>query len=394
MLKRLILALISVLVVVCGAIAVPWYYAYKPQAVEPADLNCSANTAKWPADKPLRVMTFNVQYMASKNYVFFYDYQEGPDKRPSKEHVLETLDKVADLIIEENPDVVLLQEMTDETDSRTYYMDQTEELLSRLPKRKYPCQAQASYWKAPYVPHSKIMGSVGMKLVTLSKYKMEYATRYQLPLMEKDPVSQAFYFKRAVLETPILANDDTKVVLLNTHFDAWAEGTGLIDKQLQKTESIIQNLEDQELEWIIGGDFNALPPDGGKQLEAIRYSGIGDYDDESPLTHWYAKYGAIPSIEELQQDDPSRWYTYFPNDTRAEGPDRTIDYFFYSRQLLVADQYVRQDEALTISDHMPVVAVFERPQPEDQEGEVEGDEETEDTDSIESNLDEINEEAL
>lgn len=388
MLQRLIFILIAIILVVCGAIAVPWFYSYQPQPVEPAELSCQSSAPKWQVDKPLRVMTFNVQYMASKNYIFYYDYQEGPDTRPSKEHVLETLDKVADLIAEENPDVVLLQEMTDETDSRTYYMDQTAELLDRLPKRKYPCQAQATYWKSLYIPHPKIMGSVGMKLVTLSKYKMEYATRYQLPLMEKNPISRAFYFKRAVLETPILASDDSKIVLLNTHFDAWAEGSGLIEKQLAKTQSIIDNIENQGFEWIIGGDFNALPPDGGKQIAAIRDSGIGEYDDVSPLTQWYATYGAIPTLEELQQDDPSHWYTYFPNDTRATGPDRTIDYFFYDKELSVVEQHVRQDDALTISDHMPLVAVFERPKPEtDEEADTEGDE------NIDSDVDEMSEAA-
>ena len=44
----------------------------------------------------LKVMTWNVQYLAGKRYVFWYDLPggDGPDTRPSSEDLATTLDVI------------------------------------------------------------------------------------------------------------------------------------------------------------------------------------------------------------------------------------------------------------------------------------------------------------
>ena len=107
--------------------------------MEPASIHCSPGAPGWTADSPLKVMSYNVQYMASKNYVFFYDIDltdqervQAAEKanrtivgRPSKEDVLWTLDQAANVIKKEDPDVVLLQEINGGDDSRTHSIDHT-----------------------------------------------------------------------------------------------------------------------------------------------------------------------------------------------------------------------------------------------------------------------------
>lgn len=309
----------------------------------------------WSGAKELTVLSFNVQYMAGKSYVFYYDQGKGRDKRPSVDQVLWSLDRVAAVIKEVDPDVVMLQELNDADDGRTHFIDQLSELQRRLGNSAYPCDSSAYYWKAGLVPHPMIMGPVSMKLVTLSRYALEGGRRYQLPRMENDPVTRHFYFQRAIHEVRLKsATGAQELALLNTHFDAWGHGSDLMDRQVAAALSITERLDAQAVPWILAGDFNLLPPDGGLQWQRLRQY----YDSVSALQPLYQRYSGVPSIESLTGPEAASWFTHFPNDPQVSGPDRTIDYLFYSPQLSLIQAYVRQRDTLNISDHLPLVGVF------------------------------------
>jgi endonuclease/exonuclease/phosphatase family metal-dependent hydrolase len=365
-----LLAFVALLPIV--VIAVLWVRAYSPDDIEAAHVQCSANAPEWDSDASLKVMSYNVQYMASKNYVFFYDVDLDDPERvaaveragktiasyPSKEDVFWTLDKVAQLIIDEDPDVVLLQEINGADDSRTYYTDHTAELLKRLPPNSYPCLTEAPYWKAEFIFHPDVLGPVNMKLLTLSKYRIETSVRHQLPRKANNFLVAPFDFQRALLETHIATSRDETVALINTHYEAWGAGTGIMEQQVAKTEALLATLDATGNPWVIGGDLNLLPPDDNRQRQRIQAARLGSYDAISQITPLYDKYRGIPSLEHLTSGDPRAWYTHFPNDPTATGPDRTIDYQFYSKQWLLEDAFVMQGEALEVSDHLPVVGVY------------------------------------
>lgn len=316
-------------------------------------VQCESSVPLWSGSRPLKVMSFNVQFMAGKEYVFYYDQGQGNDRRPTKKSVYQTLDKVAERIRAINPDLVLLQEVNGSDDSRTHYIDQLVELQQRLGELAYPCQTSAYYWKAGFVPHPKIMGSVAMKLVTLSRYAITTARRHQLPLMENDPITQHFYFQRAVLEVRLKSAQGGDIAVMNTHFDAWGEGSGLMQRQVDMVMAIIENLESKNTPWILAGDFNMLPPDGNRQWQRLQ----NQYDENSPLQSIYDRYGAVPLLNDLQKSDAYKWYTHFPNDPQVAGPDRTIDYLFYDPvKWRLISAFVDQQHSLDISDHLPVVA--------------------------------------
>lgn len=67
----------------------------------------------------------------------------------------------------------------------------------------------------------------------------------------------------------------------------------------------------------------------------------------------------IMMVEDTLGNEKEKWFTHMPN--RAAKLDRTIDYFLYSENLVLLDKYVRQHDTLRISDHLPVVAVFQLP---------------------------------
>ena len=156
---------------------------YHPADVMSEEVFNAKDAPVMKAGQKVKILTWNVQYMGSKNYVFFYDTYngDGPDIRPSSKDIAWTINEVVRVIKEENPDVVFLQEVDDNA-KRTDYENQVARLMSLLPK-EYSSYTAAWYWKAAFVPHPKIMGRVGMKNVIISKYKIREAIRYQLPLM-------------------------------------------------------------------------------------------------------------------------------------------------------------------------------------------------------------------
>ncbi len=317
-------------------------------------------------------MSYNVQYMASKNYVFFYDIDlNDPERvdaiaranktiagRPSRDHVFWTLDKVADVIKKENPDVILLQEISGKDDSRTHYTDHAAELMGRLPHDAYPCQSETPYWKAEFIFHPEVLGPVNMKLLTLSKYRITKSVRHQLPRKPRNFLLSPFHFQRALLESHLVTDDDQTVAVINTHYDAWGAGTSIMSKQVAKTEELLQSLDERRIPWVLGGDLNLLPPDNNRQRQMILVAGTGDFDEDPQIKPLYDNYRGIPSIEHLTSSDADTWYTHYPNDPTVSGPDRTIDYLFYSDQWSLNDAYVLQEGTLSISDHLPVVGVY------------------------------------
>ncbi len=368
-LKKLLAALILVPAAVVGVL---WFRSWLPGDVEPASSFCAQGAPSWDVRAPLKVLSYNVQYMASKNYVFFYDVDVDDPERlaavrragktvasyPSKEHVLWSLDEVARLIEKEDPDVVLLQEVNGAEDSRTHYTDHAAELLARLPPGLYPCRSETPYWKAEFIFHPDVLGPVDMQLLTLSKYRIEESLRHQLPRKANNVLVRPFDFQRALLESRIATTTGASVAVINTHFEAWGAGTGIMEKQVARTEKLLESLDDSGIPWVLGGDLNLLPPDDNRQLRRIHAARIGHYDEIPQIRPLYDKYRGIPSLQHLSSSDPSAWYTHFPNDPTATGPDRTIDYQFYSEQWSLRNSYVMQGDALNISDHLPVVAVY------------------------------------
>jgi endonuclease/exonuclease/phosphatase family metal-dependent hydrolase len=331
-----------------------WVLNFHPPQVKDIPVTGADNAPTLQIGQSIKIMTYNVQYMAGKNNIFFYDLPErdGPDERPSQEEITQTLHRVARIIRDENPDIVLLQEM-DNGAKRTDYENQLERLLPLLPKG-YVCHASTFYWKSKFIPHPRIMGATGMQLVTLSKYKISEATRHQLPLVPANLIVQQYNFKRALLETrfPVRGGDD--LIAINVHLEPFTEGTDVALKQIMELDSLLEERSHAGFPWISGGDYNLLPPG---HYEFFQGDEKSYYRPRSEIQTLYQKYPAIPSLQAIQSDSAKQWYTHYPNNPSAKGPNKTIDYIFYSGLSLV-EARVRRHDTLDISDHLPVIAVF------------------------------------
>jgi len=339
-------------------LSIVWLSTFHPADVQAEAIYCPANAPKLQAGQSIKLYNQNVQFMAGKNYVFFYDLpnNSGPDERPTASDIQLNLQGLASLIRQQDPDIILLQEVDDGA-KRTDYADQLSLLLGFLPS-DYVCHASSIYWQADYVPHPRIMGAVGMKLSIISKYKINNATRHQLALLPQDPISQLFNFKRAMLDVRLAVNDATELAVLTTHLSAFAKGSDTLQKQVQQIDRHLQSLEQAKTPWIIGGDFNLLPPNS---YFLLAESQRAPHEKESAIKTLYANYPAIPSYSQSQSIQRENWFSYVPNDPQVNAADRTIDYYFYSPTLTLQHAFVEQKQSSSLSDHLPLIAKFALP---------------------------------
>ncbi|TGK05006.1 endonuclease/exonuclease/phosphatase family protein [Leptospira semungkisensis] len=354
LLKRILIVLLSILVLL---LLIVYFTTFHPSELQEASVNCESNAPILDGGKQIKLLSWNVQYFAGKNRVFWYDVpdESGPDTAPSREEVENTLKKVANVILEQNPDFVLFQEVDDGA-KKTYSEDQSERILPLL-SDLYPCRTEAFYWKAGFVPHPKILGSVGMKLTIFSKYKIVSALRHQLPTPPADPITQQLQLKRAVLQADIATHDGKTVTLLNTHLDAFSMGTDTMHRQVRFIENLLETLDAKKMPWILAGDFNLLPP--GFSRGQLHPNGAFFYSDEEEISPIFQKWNSTVSLEELNGPNKEKFFTHVPNDPQIAKPDRTIDYIFYSKGLAKKEYKVLQEgEAADASDHLPLEATF------------------------------------
>src|SRR3990167_32123 len=324
--RLLPIALFSLLSLFCILAALVYALTWRPAQQEIAAVECRSQAPLLQPGQALKLMTWNIQYLAGKNHVFWYDLEggSGPDLRPSSADLAFTLDEVVRVVRDEQADIVLLQELHDGARASDY-QDQLGLLQARL-RDLYPCSTQAFYWKAGFVPHPKILGSVGMKLATLSR-----------PLL--------------VSSLPLRGGGE--LAAINTHLDAFAQGDDTMQQQVTMTGRLLDQLQGRSTPWVLGGDFNLLPPGQYRHLPAEQR---GWYAARSELQQLAARYPMIPNTAQASGPGQAAWYTHAPNSTGAPRADRTLDYLFHSPQLTLLDAQVRQHDTLKISDHLPLLA--------------------------------------
>ncbi|HEF4761128.1 TPA: endonuclease/exonuclease/phosphatase family protein [Pseudomonas putida] len=342
------------LLTVIGLIGTMIYsLTWRPAAREILPVSCSTKAPALATGQALKVMTWNVQYLAGKRYVFWNDQASGSDDAPTLEDMAFSLDEVARVIRDEQPDVVLLQELDDGAKASDY-QNQLKLLQERVADL-YPCSAHAFDWKADFVPNPHIFGSVGRQLATLSRYQIEHAQRLQLPVARTNLISRQFQPKNAVLVAYLPLSDGGQIAVLNTHLDRATQPDETLLAQVSAVAKTLDKLEGRGTPWLIGGDFNLLPLGQYQRLPGEQRT---PYSADSALHVLWDKYPMIPTNNEASGIDRARWLTHYPNDPGLNGPDRTVDYLFYSPRIKRVEATVRQDDTLRISDHLPVIARF------------------------------------
>ena len=244
---------------------------WHPARHENAAVSCNAMDGKPPVLAPgqtLKVMTWNIQYLAGKRYVFWYDLPDdsGPDERPTPEDLAYNLGEVARVIRDEQPDIVLLQEVDDGA-KNTDYSNQLALLQARVADL-YPCSSEAFYWKSDFVPDRHIFGSVGRKLATLSRYQLDSAERLHLPSPSGHFVSRLFQPQPALLVSYLPLGNGLRLAVTNTHLSDAEPDSDVQQRQVTAIRQLQQTFEQKGTLWVTGGDFNLLPQGQYQRLPA------------------------------------------------------------------------------------------------------------------------------
>jgi hypothetical protein len=93
-----------------------------------------------------------------------------------------------------------------------------------------------------------------------------------------------------------------ELALLNTHLSAFSNNDGTLFEQVGQIDRHLMALEDSGVAWVLGGDFNALPP--GDDVKRLAEEGAS-YGPETPMTKLYDRYTPIWT-ERMVRDAPKQ----------------------------------------------------------------------------------------
>ncbi len=283
------------------------------------------------------MVTWNLQYAATRRHHFFYD--GGNAVRVPAADVAEALAGIVGVLSRLDPDVALLQEV-DRRSRRTGYVDQLTAIQNGFPR---PARATCVVHRSAWVPHppGDHLGPIDLQQAILSRVPLTRACRYALPGLREPAVRQAFNLHRA-----LLVADSPGPALATTHLSAFSRGDGTLPAQVARISAWIDGMGARP--WVLGGDFNLLPPDddpGRLGKEAAEY-----VDRPSPLLPLLARGRSVLPLDRLTAPESA---TYLP--PGADTPDRVLDWIFVSPGIQVVRAWVEPIPAW-LSDHRPIVA--------------------------------------
>ncbi len=317
----------------------------------------------------LKVMTWNVKYGACRIDFWFDGW--GDRVQMTASEVRTNLDRIESLLREVDPDLLFVNEI-EVNSRRSAYVDMVQDVLDHT-SLNYGAYFQQ--WDSRYVP-SEGLGRVDMGTAVFSKYPITFAERIKQPdQTELDPLRKVFYLHQVIGRTHVDVGG-REIAAFVTHVSAYdKDGTKV--RQLQQLKQVVS---EEKLPFVLGGDFNELPP------TAVKLEGFADEEpslagtefEQPPYTPavmklFFDAYQPAITLDRIGTTERSQsvYYTH-----SIKGPERGG---FWTRQLdhlfVGAGAWVPgttdvlqspgrlgiQADPNTLSDHAPVVGTWELP---------------------------------
>ena len=252
-----VLLILVLIVIAAAALLFGWLTAaeYRPAPVEDAEVLRTGENASLAVGDSVTVLSWNVGYGGlGKDSDFFMD--GGKDsKSADRETVGRYLEGIHRTIVDQDPDLVLLQEV-DTDSSRTYGIDERGLLAQGMSSQTFAFNYSCPFVPIPMPP----IGKVHSGLFTMTNgVEIERAERISLPCPFTWPTRIA-NLKRCLLVSylPVVGSDH-QLVLVNLHLEAYDDGEGKVAQTNQLREFITAEYEKGNYV-IAGGDFNQIFP--------------------------------------------------------------------------------------------------------------------------------------
>lgn len=359
MLKLINLSVLLFLLVSCD----PFDTIIENDSNKDAAIHYIANNIKTPekTSDTLNIVTWNIKFGGGRIDFFFDCY--GDRVIMKKEEVLSNLEGLVKKIKQMNPDVLYLQEV-DLNSKRSAYIDQLQWILDNTDLNY---AYYGSQWRSDYIPSDGI-GKMNSGSAILCKYKLTDGERIPLPLIkEQSGIVQYFYLRRNILKAKTTINGKD-LWLITTHTSAYStDGTRL--KQLQQIKEEVSKLDSQDYTFILGGDFNTIPPNS-HVYENFADSACADDPDfaaqsfKDELDYMKIFFDCYePAITQDRYDDDNARFYSFTSDKNGFW-NRKLDYIFTNGDFIDSTGMVHQDistggmETMPLSDHAPLSVSF------------------------------------
>ena len=291
---------------------------------------------------PLKIATYNIQFGSGIENI----RREKNDKKSFKIR----LDALVEVLKKIDADILFLQEV-DFSSARSHNIDQAEYLAR---KAKYPYLAKAPHWKRRLLPHiTGLSGPLNHGLCILSKFPLIDNEAWVFDHPEEAPFYVRWLYSPHGGQRATVVLGEKKIVLMNLHLEPWAQKTR--EKSVRKITRWIQKLKKP---LIIGGDFNALPPESAHKSsfhlqDAPWFIDRSQWNLEKDQTvqmfrNLLGFTEAFPAKQYLK--DERKAFT-FP----SYSPIQKLDYLFAGNGASIVKGSVFKKAGLA-SDHFPIIA--------------------------------------
>jgi len=327
-----------------------------------------ADNIKIPAaTDSLKIVSWNIKFGAGR-IDFFFDCYGDRRVIMTEDEVNSNMNAIVEKIISFDPDVIFLQE-ADILSKRSAFVDQVKFILDNTDLNY---GVYASQWKADYVPSDGV-GKVNSGNAILSKYELSDAERIPLSLIGEDPAYiQYFYLRRNIVKATINA-ENNEIVLFNTHTSAYSNDDTKIN-QLKFIKEEIDKTNSAGKTFIIGGDFNILPPNSVDSMNFDDGPEAGGCDSiNNPSYYEYGFEGQLDYMKMFYDDykaaiSPVRYGTtlatqknFFSFTANKDGFwNRKLDFIFTNDKFMGNSGKVHQNgnddglPTMPLSDHAPL----------------------------------------
>ena len=344
----------------------------------------------------LRVMAWNIKYGAMR-LPFWFDCWGDQVSIPATQ-VEANMESIYEMIREADPDILLVEEIEFHSRRGAYY-DMIQGILDHS---ELNYGAYYETWNSRYIP-SEGLGRMSLGNAIFSKYPITKSEKImQADRRDLDPVTKPFYLHRAIGRAEIQLSATQSVAAYVVHTAAYDQDATETEEgtKVKQIKQIYEVISSENLPFILGGDFNELPPNAAKisNFPDERTSPVCGEDFEQPpytpeiMSPFYEALKPWISLERygVSEHEQKRYYTHsvLGDGEYNEAGDpitwnRTLDYLFASSDtnwlfgstdvLQYKDQQVGepnengqyqldwtlQNDPFSLSDHAPVFGVWE-----------------------------------